>query len=180
MNRLTLSYAAPRVLYRSHYVFRTLNGTMAIVVALLISALLAAVAVYGPVRGRELPLVVVRAGFALVALTFGGIGLRALWGWIRNDRIRVEINEDGIVHGNRFWSWHRVHSFEGIRYTNGVALGFTARGVMVGLGAGTLPTTPLLSEQEYAELAREVSRCTAARFPHVDVAIEPRDPPPAG
>jgi hypothetical protein len=108
---------------------------------------------------------------------FGSVGLWTLWSWIRNRRIDVEINEDGIICGNRFWPWDRVRSFGGTRYDNGVLLGFTPRGMTIVWGGGGLPTTPLLTEHQYIQLARELRRCVSARFPDVDVAMHPVEPP---
>ncbi len=156
------------MLFRGQYAFRTLNGVMTIVVALVASAVFVAVAIPSLRLVREVSL-----AFALGALAFGGIGLRALWGWIHNERIPVEINEDGIIRGIRFWPWDRVHALGGTHFTNGVRLGFVPRGRIVWGVGGDLPTTPLLTEAQYVELAREVSGCISARFPHVTVAMQP-------
>jgi hypothetical protein len=172
MDRSTLSSAGPAVFFRGQYVFRTLSGTMSVIVPLLSSAICAAPIVYFSSRDEELLMVVVSAIFAAVALVFGGLGLWTLWSWVQNRRIPVEINADGIIYGNRFWPWDRVSSFAGTRYDNGVCLGFTPRGMGV-WGGGSLPTTPLLNEQQYVELARELSRCISARYPDVVVAMHP-------
>jgi hypothetical protein len=175
MDRPTVSCAGPAVFFRGQYVYRTLNGTMAVITGLLSGAICAAAAVYISRRDEELLTVVVSVIFAVVALVFGGLGLWMLWAWVRNRRILVEINEDGIICGNRFWPWDRVRSFAGTRYDNGVCLGFTPRGTGV-WGGGGLQTTPLLTEQQYVELARELSRCILARFPDVEVAMHPLKP----
>jgi len=164
----------PVVFFRRDYAFRTLNGTMAVIAAILSGALLGAVAVYAWKTGEGVLVHVVAAVFASGALVFCGLGLGAMWSWIGNRRIHVEINGDGIICGDRFWQWDRVHCFVGRRYNHGVCLEFTlSRGVV--LGGGDLPTTPLLTDKEYVELARTVDQFTSARFPHVVVAIEPKD-----
>lgn len=172
MDRPTVFGSSPEVFFREQYAFRTLNGTLAVISGLLPSAISAASAVYISRVGDDLLSDVVSAIFALVALAFGGLGLRALWGWVCNTRIQVEINEDGIVHGNRFWPWDRVRSFAGTRYDNGVCLEFTPRTTGV-WGGGRLHTTPLLTEEQYVELARELSHWLSSRFAHVEVATYP-------
>jgi hypothetical protein len=102
----------------------------------------------------------------------GGLGLWALWNWIQNRRVTVEINADGIMYGNRFWPWDRVRSFAGTQYDNGVCLGFTPRGRGV-WGGGGLPTTPLLTEEQYVELAGELIHEISERYPEVIVAMYP-------
>jgi MFS family permease len=168
-----------QVFFRGHYVFRTLNGAMAASVSFLTSAIFAALAAYVPnLRGVRVDLLlnVVRAGFVLGAIVFGAICVRVLWGLIRSHRIQVEINEYGIISGNRFWPWAEVGSVTGTRYSNGVSLGFIPRGTMIALGAGELPTTPLLTDQQYVELAQELSCYISTRFPHVNVAMQPLEP----
>jgi hypothetical protein len=160
------------VFFHGQYVFRTLNGTVAVVSGLLPSTIFIAVAAYILSKDAEWLTIVVAAIFAAVALVFGGAGLWALWGWVRNRCVQVEINENGIIYGNRFWPWDRVRSFAGTRYDNGVCLEFTPRWTGV-WGGGGLATTPLLTDEQYIELAREVSRCISARFPHVVVAMHP-------
>ncbi|MEX2308219.1 MAG: hypothetical protein WD738_11530 [Pirellulales bacterium] len=174
MDSPTVSCAGPAAFFRGEYIFRTLNGTMAVISGLVPSAIAAAVAVYISTMGEDLLSDFVSAIFALVALIFGALGLWTLWSWIRNRRVPVEINEEGIVCGSRFWPWGRVRSFAGMRYDNGVCLEFTPcrRGVW---GGGTLPTTPLLTDQQYVELARKLDQCISARFPHVIVAMVPED-----
>jgi hypothetical protein len=164
----------PVVFFRRDYAFRTLNGTMAVIAALLASALSGAVAVYAWKTGEGVLVHVVAAVFASGALIFCGLGLWATWSWIGNRRVHVEINGDGIICGDRIWPWDRVHRFVGRRYSNGICLEFTlSRGVV--LGGGHLPTTPLLTDKEYVELARTLDQCISARFPHVVVAMEPED-----
>ena len=166
--------SSPVVFFRRDYTFRTLNGTMAVIAALLASAMLATVAVYVWKKAEEVLALVVGAVFASGALIFCGLGLWVMWSWLRNRRVTVEINEDGIICGSRFWAWDRVHYFAGRRYSNGVCLEFTpSRGVVS--GGGDLPTTPLLTDQEYVQLARTLSQCISARFPHVTVVMEPED-----
>lgn len=160
---------SPAVLFRGEYVFRSINGTMAVIVPLLTSAVFAVLAAYIE------SLAAVRAAFAVGAIVFGGLGLWTLCAWIGNNRIRVELNEDGIVSGNRYWPWEKVRSFAGLRHSNGVCLAFTPRELT--WGGCDLPTTPLLTEQQYVDLARELSRCVAVRFPDLEVAMYPLEPP---
>lgn len=168
-----------QVFFRGQYVFRTRNGAMAASVSFLTAASFAALAAYVPsLRGVRVDLLlnVVRASFALVTIVFGAICVRVLWGLIRGHRTHVEINEYGIISGRRFWPWAQVGSVTGTRYSNGVSLGFIPRSTMIALGAGELTTTPLLSDQQYVELAQELCRYTSTYFPHVNVAMQPLDP----
>jgi hypothetical protein len=172
MESPTVSHGAPRVFFRGEYVFRTVNGAMAVMTGLGASAVSAAVAVCIARLGEDLLSNVVAVIFGAVASVFGGVGLWTLWSWIRARRVQVEINEVGIVCGNRFRSWQRIRSFAGTRYSNGVCLGFTPRRTGV-WGGGSLPTTPLLTDQQYVELARELGPWISARFPDVVVAMNP-------
>lgn len=178
MNRPTLSDASPHVLFRGRYVFRTPNGVGAFILPVLFGgAFVAIVIATSTYDGRDPIVAFGNVWFALGGLLFFGLGLRALWGLIRNERIVVEINEAGIIRDKRFYPWDQVRSFEGTRYSNGVSLGFTTSGKMAGFAPGELPTTPLLTEEEYMELAREVSRYISSQFPHVQIAMEPLEPP---
>lgn len=176
IDRPTRCYASPLVLFRGRYVFRTLNGTMAVLISFLASVICTVLAVFVlKTEGEVLPKVVATIVLA-GALIFGGLGLRALWGWVRNERIYVEINERGVVRGNRFWPWERIQLFTGTRYDNGVTLEFTPRWNTIVWGGGQLPTTPLLTVQQYVELAHELSQFLSTRFPHVEVAMQPQLP----
>jgi hypothetical protein len=172
METRSLSVGGPRVFFGGQFVYRTLNGAMAVIAVLVTSAIMAAIALTIRRMGEDLLSDVVSAGFGMGALVIGGYGLWALWSWVRNRCIHVEVNEDGIVCGNRFRPWERVHAFEGVRYDNGVCLRFTPRRTGV-WGGGMLPTTPLLTDEQYVELARDVSQGLTARFPHVVVAMHP-------
>jgi hypothetical protein len=173
MSRLPVSRSAA-VLFRSKYVFRSLNGTMAVIVPLLMSVIFGVLSEQVLKAGNDLLVDFVRFGFSVGAVVFGGCGPWTLWAWIGNRDVRVEISEDGIVSGNRFWPWRRVRLFAGMRYSNGVCLAFTPRAMM--WGGCDLPTTPLLTEQQYIDLAREVSQRIAVRFPDLEVALQPLDP----
>jgi hypothetical protein len=170
----TLTHA-PAVFFRGQYEFRTLNGTMAVIAPLLAGVIFAAIALFAPRKDGELLPRVVAVGFGIWAFGFGGLGVWALWSLIRNRRVDVEISEDGILDGSRFWPWDRVQSFAGMRYDNGVFLEFRPRKA-IGWVGGSLPTTPALTDEQYVELAKEVSRGISARFPHVVVATHPLRP----
>jgi hypothetical protein len=176
MNKPTVSHAAPKVFLRGEYAFRNVNGAIAIIGPLVMGAILAFSAVYIPGAGDTSLSRIVNIVLAVGALVLSGFGLWALWGWVRNARIRVEINENGIIRGDRFWPWEQVRSFAGWQYVNGVSLEFKPRGMMIVWNRGDLPITPLLSEQQYIELARELQQCISKRFPHVDVALHPLKP----
>jgi hypothetical protein len=162
----------PVVFFRGQYVCRSFNGGMAAISGFVASALATAFAVYNSRMGNGVLSDVVSGMFALLALIFGGLGLWEFWGLASNRRVDVEINEDGIVCGNRFRPWDRVNTFVGKRYNNGVCLGFTPRRTGV-WGGGDLPTTPLLTDQEYVELAREMIRQLSNRFPHLLIITHP-------
>ena len=151
--RPTVTNSSPRVFFRGQYDFRTRNGVMAVISGLVPSAIAAAAAVYISTLGEDWLSYVVTGIFALVAFVFGMAGLWVLWGLVRTRRDLVEINADGIIYGNRFWPWDRIRSFAGKHYDNGVSLEFTPRHTGV-WGGGQLPTTPLLTDQQYVELAR--------------------------
>ncbi len=86
----------------------------------------------------------------------------------------VTIGTEGITHGERFESWADISEFYGIAYFNGICLGYTAnRRPHV---AGSLPTTPLLSVNQFRELTEEMGRQISTRYPHVRIETVPREP----
>lgn len=107
-------------------------------------------------------------GFACGTLILGGFGLYTLLSLIANRRIWVEVNEDGIVNGTRLWKWNEIDSFTGKRYFNGVCIEFASRWRRV-----SAPTTPLLTERQYIELAIELHRRIVVRFPNIKLAMFP-------
>jgi hypothetical protein len=164
------------VFFRGRYVFRSRNGTLAVVAGLSAGTIFAALAVSLFATGEDLLAYFGSAGFACVSLFFGGIGLRALYNLIRGHENEVELNGEGIIDGDRCWSWDQVRSVAGKSYGNGVCLEFTPRKLTIGLGVGSLPTTPLLADEEYVALASELSRYLSAHFPDVAVAPHPQVP----
>jgi hypothetical protein len=175
MDRPTPSSTGPAVFFRGQYAFRSLNGAMAVLVLLLAGSIFAVLATTIATHDDDKLLsTIVRVGFAGFALVFGGSGLRALWGWVRNHRVVVEINADGILRGQKFWPWDQVRTFAGTSYDNGVSLEFTPRRMMWGTGA--LPTTPHLTVDQYVALARELDEFLSVEFPNVKVLLLPQAP----
>jgi hypothetical protein len=158
------------VYFRGEYSFRTLNGTMAAVISLLVSGGFTFLAARFLVRSDSSHEVLVGNGFTISAIVFGILGLYALSSWIANRRVEVEINEEGIRKGRRFWAWEEIRSFGGLQYINGVCLQWTSR-----WRTFSAPTSPLLGEQEYAALAHQLSRCVAVQSANVDIAMCPAD-----
>ena len=158
----------PAVFFRGHYSFRSFNcaaGVLATSVASFILAFLV----------PDMPWGFVSVVFILSALLWGGLGLRMLWGWIRNESAYVEINERGIVRGKNFWPWEQVNSFYGTSYANGVRLDFMTHRITYGFyGGSNLSTTPLLTNNQYVELAKELIHYLATEYPDVDVDPLPR------
>ena len=175
MARPTAACDGRAVFFRGEYVIRTLNGTLAVISGLAPGALAAAIAFYISTTTADMLSHVVSAIFALVALVFASAGLWALGSWVCDRRTRVGVNEDGLFAGNRFWPWGEVRAISGIRYRNGTCLRFTPRRKFL-WSDGTLPTTPLLTDQQYIELARELGQCLLVRFPHLLVGTAPEDP----
>ncbi len=160
------------ILFRAQYAWRTVNGALAVIVPLLVSGVFAFISANEFSLNVDSLQVVVGCGFAVGALVFGGLGLYCLRNWIAGRIDCVEINTDGIVYRQRFTPWSDVRSFYGIQYDNGIMLKYIPNRST--WGDGSLPTTPLLTEQEYFELAQTLAKLIGGTFPHVDVLPQPR------
>ncbi len=162
-------------LFRGQYVFRSRNGTLAMILPLLVCIVCVAIAVQAFREGAESPVRVVGSAFAIGALVFGGLGLYVLFSWIGNKCERVQIDDEGVTHRNRFTPWSKIRSFHGTRFDNGICLGHMPIARFF-WGDGSLPTTPLLTEQEYVDLARRLHSRIGHRFPNVIVYMHPVEP----
>jgi hypothetical protein len=161
--------------YSGEYVCRTWNGAMSAIVPLLFAGFFGFITatIFSEMRGTLA--LVVGGSFAAGALFFAIMGFLALIAFIGNRRILVEIGDKGIQHGNRFTPWAEVKEFRGTRYANGVCLGFTPTRRPFVSGDGNLPTTPLLSEQEYVELAQKLLERVVVQHANLSVVMLPID-----
>ena len=151
------------ILFRGQYVWRTVNGTWAVVIPLLVSIVsLSGVSSSVFSQSTDSLAVLVGGGFSVGAIGFGGLGLYCLRNWIAGRVDRVEVNTDGIVYRQRFTPWSDVRSFYGQQFDNGIMLTYIPNRSM--WGDGSLPTTPLLTEQEYCELGRLLPSSSAGPF----------------
>ena len=86
---------------RGQYVWRTVNGTLAVVVPLLVSIVFVCVSSSVFFHGTDSLAVLVGGGFSVGAIVFGGLGLYCLRNWIAGRVDRVEVNTDGILYRQR-------------------------------------------------------------------------------
>ena len=158
----------PAIFFRGQYSFRSFNCAAGVLLTFVFSAMFVFAAASFPWSfGCFI--------FVFIALGLGGVGMRMLWGWIHKESTYIEINEHGIVSGKRFWSWKQVHSFHGTSYANGVRLDFMTRKITYGFYAGgNLSTTPLLTKNQYVDLAKKMSHYLATEYPNVVVDPLPR------
>lgn len=160
------------ILFRGQYVWRTVNGTWAVAILLLVSIVSVGVSSSVFSQSTDSLAVLVGGGFSVGAIGFGGLGLYCLRNWIAGRVDRVEVNTDGILYRQRFTPWSDVRSFYGQQFDNGIMLTYIPNRSM--WGNGSLPTTPLLTEQEYCELAQTLAKLIGGTFPHVEVFPQPR------
>jgi hypothetical protein len=88
----------------------------------------------------------------------------------------VRVTEHGVTRGRKHWPWVRIARFGGIKYSNGIAITFQLRGR--GHGTRILITTPLLTAEQFVELARTVKAFAAETKTDVLVVEEPEVPTP--
>ena len=143
------------------------------VLALLTSLVLSAISWYLYDAQDDGVTRMVAACFAIGAVIFGALGLYVQVQLIRGKCDDVLIDESGITYRNRFRSWGDIRSFHGTRYSNGICLGYVPKTWFI-WGDGSLPTTPLLSEQEYINLAQRLQ--ASISFPDVIIESHPVSP----
>ena len=160
------------ILFRGQYVFRSRNGVGAMAIGLSVSIVFAIIAAHEFRGGDGLLSLLVGSGFAIMGLVFGGLGLFVLHSWIGNKCERVQIDDEGITYRNRFTPWTKICAFNGTRFDNGIRLGYTPKARCY-WGNGSLPTTPLLTEQQYRDLAKQLHSHIGHRFPKVVVGMFP-------
>jgi hypothetical protein len=106
------------------------------------------------------------------ATGLAGIALWLGWGIIFNRRVVVEISDEGILHGKRFWPWAEIETFGGMALGEGVKLFFIVRGRSDRMHR--LPTTPLLTNGQFRELALAL-RALPERSATARIETTPRD-----
>ena len=170
-----VSTTTSSILFDGEYTYRTWNGTMAVFVSLLVCAIFGVFAVL-LLGAQEEPLAqVIGSAFGIAALIPGGRGFYALIAWLGNWRDCVQIDDEGITYRDRFIPWTKIRSFHGTRFDNGICLGHFCTAKFF-WGDGSLPTTPLLTEQEYVDLARRLQSRIGKRFQHVQIELCPTEP----
>ncbi len=163
-----------RVLYQGSYCFRSSNGLLSVLVtsAFGIAFVWASIQCF-----TKIPTSLAQSVgllFAIIAIALLGVSTYLLIGMVIGRVETVTIGTEGITHGERFESWADISEFYGIAYFNGICLGYTAnRRPHV---AGSLPTTPLLSVNQFRELTEEMGRQISTRYPHVRIETVPREP----
>ena len=155
----------PVIFFHGQYSFRSLNSATGVLVTLIPSAAFIFTAASFPWSFTSVAVI-------LFTLLFGGIGIRMLWGFIHKECTYVEINKQGIIRGKHFWPWEEIQLFQGTSCDNGVCLGLMLRKIT--WGSGKLPTTPLLTNNQYIKLAKELSHYLATEYPDVIVAPQPK------
>jgi hypothetical protein len=102
------------ILFRGQYVWRTVNGTWAVVIPLLISIVSIGVSSSVFSQSTDSLAVLVGGGFSVGAIGFGGLGLYCLRNWIAGRVDRVEVNTDGILYRQRVGGGQEVSQFGGV------------------------------------------------------------------
>ena len=170
-----LAYAAPKAFFDGAYRYRSVNGLTSVAVTTGFGgALLFA-------RQRTLATLGFEHVWWCLAQGIGLLGAAALVAaavsviFILQGRERaVRVTEHGITHGRQHWPWVRMAEIGGMKYTNGIAIKFHLLGR--GHATRTLITTPLLTQEQFAELARTVKDFARAAYPQLRFVEEPEVP----
>ncbi len=117
----------------------------------------------------------VGATFAIGAIGLLSASLYALIAILIGRAVKAIVATDGITHGHRFVPWEEISEFYGTIYDNGICLGYTPAGRKI-YTERQLSTTPLLTNDQYRELTKEIREHISATQPHVRIDMTPRQP----
>lgn len=161
--------------FQGEYVFRSRNGVLATMLPLAVGGTFAGVS-YECFRMNAGRLsIIVGGSFAIVSVFFLLAGCYVMSSLLVGRRVEVAVSKDGITHGKRFIPWVEISEFYATIYSNGVCLAYTP----VGRGAHldtSMPTTPLLSYDDYRMLAETLRDRVAPFQTHVVIEAISRQP----
>lgn len=171
----TLAYSAPRVFFERRFHFRSLDTTVQIFATAGFGAVFAYAAWSHASRASaggasSINFAVITAIVAVVCFAYLG---HYLWAWAANRVDAVRLTEEGVERGTKVWRWERVAVISGQDDTDGIWLLFEPRSEGPTL-IEPLPTSPLLTAEQFSSLTAELSEYLRERHPHVTVETKPR------
>ncbi len=163
------------ILYQSGYSFRSINGSLSALVTFAFGGTFVWVSSECFKMNEGQLSHIVGGGFAIGSVFFLGASFYAMVSLLVGRRIRVQISTEGVMHGKRFVPWEEISDFFGTSYSNGVCLAYTPAKRKMHLEK-SLPTTPLLSLDEYRALADRLHEQITPLQSHVRIELVPRQP----
>lgn len=165
----TLGYSAPDLFFEGHYSYRRPGALVAAIATFGMAAVLARFAIALPRDRIGAAGALAMGSTAAVCLLVAGY---LFYSWCVRRELVAQITAEGVRFDREFWPWPSVARLGGVRHRGGIAFVVQSAGAV--WMNRTVPTTPLLTDERFAEVVDRVGTYLSTTYPQVTVDPEPR------